>query len=94
MCCVNSRSNQRRARGISTATNVNHKTIRRVLGAEILRPYHAQREWALKATDHQPRVDFSPMVPPTTGCATRLSAHVIFTDECSFSQEGIFNAHS
>ncbi|GFS51873.1 uncharacterized protein TNIN_183261 [Trichonephila inaurata madagascariensis] len=44
----------------STRTaKVSHKTVWRVLGAESLRPYHAQRVYALKATGHQPRVDFS-----------------------------------
>ncbi|GFQ84127.1 hypothetical protein TNCT_435481 [Trichonephila clavata] len=37
--------------------NVSHMTVWSVLGARSLRPYHAQRVHALKATDHQPRLD-------------------------------------
>ncbi|GFY67640.1 uncharacterized protein TNIN_346301 [Trichonephila inaurata madagascariensis] len=45
---------------VSTAANVSHMMDCRVLGAESLRPYHAHWVHALNATDHQPRVDFSP----------------------------------
>ncbi|GFS34958.1 hypothetical protein TNIN_94071 [Trichonephila inaurata madagascariensis] len=37
---------------VFATANVNHMTVWRVLGAEGLRPYHAQRVHALKATDH------------------------------------------
>ncbi|GFU09723.1 hypothetical protein TNCV_5027501 [Trichonephila clavipes] len=45
-------------RTVSIATNVSHIMAWRMLGAEGLRSYHAQRVHALKATDHQPCVDF------------------------------------
>ncbi|GFR31945.1 hypothetical protein TNCT_93421 [Trichonephila clavata] len=46
-------------RTASEAANVSHMTVWRVLGAKDFRPYHAQRVHDLKATDQQPRVDFS-----------------------------------
>ncbi|GFW70314.1 uncharacterized protein TNCV_5131401 [Trichonephila clavipes] len=46
-------------RTVSAAANVSHMTVLRVLGAKGLRLYRAQRVHTLKATDYQPRVDFS-----------------------------------
>ncbi|GFV45111.1 hypothetical protein TNCV_5016801 [Trichonephila clavipes] len=64
VCSINSsgdvamRATETTTRTVSTTANVSHMTVWRVLGAEGLRRYHAQREHALKATYHMPRVDF------------------------------------
>ncbi|GFX77038.1 uncharacterized protein TNCV_1072381 [Trichonephila clavipes] len=81
-------------RTVSAAANVSHMTVCRVLGTEGLRPYHAQHVHALKATDHQPQVGFSRCFLQRLAVQPYFAAHMLFTDECSFSREGIFNAHS
>ncbi|GFY59976.1 HTH_Tnp_Tc3_2 domain-containing protein [Trichonephila inaurata madagascariensis] len=77
---------------VSAAANVNHMKVWRVLGAEDLRPYHTQRVHALKTTDHQARVDFSRWILQRLTEQPDFAAHVLLTDECSFSREGILNA--
>ncbi|GFS47896.1 uncharacterized protein TNCV_3598711 [Trichonephila clavipes] len=79
-------------RTLSTAANVSHMTVWRVLGA--LRAYNAQCVHALKAIDHESRVDFSRWFLQRLAVQPDFAAHVLFPDKCSFSREGIFNAHN
>ncbi|GFV59616.1 DUF4817 domain-containing protein [Trichonephila clavipes] len=83
-----------RTRTVSAAANVSHITVWRVSGTEGLRHYHAQWVHALKATDHQPHVDFSRWFLQRLAVKPNFAAHVLFTDKCKFSREGIFNAHN
>ncbi|GFU10657.1 uncharacterized protein TNCV_1773271 [Trichonephila clavipes] len=69
-------------------------TVWRVLRAEGLLPYQTQCVHALKATGHQPRVDFSRWFLQRLAVQADFAARVLFTDECSFSREGIFNTHN
>lgn len=78
-------------RAVSTGANVSQMTVWRRLGVGVLRPYHAQRVKALKASDHQPRVDFSRWFFQQLAGQLDFAAHVLFADECSFRREGIFN---
>ncbi|GFW74331.1 hypothetical protein TNCV_3438841 [Trichonephila clavipes] len=64
----------------------------RVLGVKDLQPYHAHCVHTLKASDHQPHADFSRWNLQRLAVQPDFPAHVLFTDECSFSWEGIFNA--
>ncbi|GFX56779.1 hypothetical protein TNCV_495271 [Trichonephila clavipes] len=69
---------------VSAAANV---TVWGVLGIKGLRPYQTQRVHALKVTDHQTRVDFSRGFLQRLAVQPDFTAHLLFTDECSFSQK-------
>ncbi|GFU30186.1 uncharacterized protein TNCV_3625211 [Trichonephila clavipes] len=49
---------------------------------------------AYKASDLLPRVYFSRWFLQRLAVQPDFAAHVLFTDECIFSREGIFNAHN
>ncbi|GFY42154.1 hypothetical protein TNIN_94971 [Trichonephila inaurata madagascariensis] len=66
----------------------------RMLGAEGLRPYHAQHVHALKATDQQQRVSFFTMVPPALDCATRLCRTRAIQRLMQFHSGRHFNVHT
>ena len=81
-------------RELSAAVNVSHSTVWRILREERMHPYHAQRVQGLEPSDYQARVNFSTWFLQQMAVDPDFCAHVLFTDECTFSREGIFNIHN
>ncbi len=66
-----------------------------MLNENRLHPFYFQRVQALKPADYPFRLNFCKWVMQQ--CALQLDyfiSHVLFTDESTFSCEGIFNAHN
>ena len=81
-------------RELSEAVSVYRNTVWRVLREEGMHPCHAQRVPGLEPADYQARVNFSTWFLQNTVVDPDFCAHVLFTDECTFSSEGILNIHN
>lgn len=81
-------------RELSEAVNVSRNSVWRVLREEGMHPYHAQRVQGLQPADYQARVNFSTWFLQQSAADPDFCAHVLFTDECTFSREGILNTHN
>ncbi|GBO21048.1 hypothetical protein AVEN_85134-1 [Araneus ventricosus] len=81
-------------REVSRALNVPHSIVWRVLRDEELHPYHAQKVQALIPADYAPRVEFASWFLQQLEAQPDFSAHVLFTDENTFTREGISNTHN
>ncbi|GBN02817.1 hypothetical protein AVEN_221985-1 [Araneus ventricosus] len=81
------------AREVSRAVNVPHLIVWRVLRDEGLHPYHVQKLQALIPADYAPRVEFARWFLQQLETQPDFSAHVLFTDESTFTHEGISNTH-
>ncbi|GBM51915.1 hypothetical protein AVEN_184012-1, partial [Araneus ventricosus] len=81
-------------REVSRAVNVSHSIVWRVLRDEGLHPYHVQKVQALIPADYAPRVEFACWFLQQIAAQPDFSAHVFFTDESTFTREGISNTHN
>ncbi|GBM43308.1 hypothetical protein AVEN_220834-1 [Araneus ventricosus] len=79
-------------REVSRAVNVRHSIVWRVLWGEGLHPSHVQKVQALIPADYVPRVEFARWFLQQLEAQPDFSAHVLFTDESTFTREGISNA--
>ncbi|GBN72751.1 hypothetical protein AVEN_36879-1 [Araneus ventricosus] len=81
-------------REVSRAVNVPHSIVWRVLRDEGFHPYHVQKVQALILADCAPRVEFARLFLQQLATEPGFSAHVLFTDESTFTREGISNTHN
>lgn len=81
-------------REVSRAVNVSQSIVWQVLRDEGLRPYHPQKVQALKPEDYAPRVEFSRWLLQQLAAQPGFSANVLFTDESTFTRDGICNTHN
>ncbi|GBN31960.1 hypothetical protein AVEN_39360-1 [Araneus ventricosus] len=81
-------------RDVSRAVNVPHSIVWRILRDEGLHPYHVQKVQALIPTDYAPRVEFARWFLQQPVAQPDFIAHVLFTDESTFTREGISNTHN
>ncbi|GBM98898.1 hypothetical protein AVEN_1210-1, partial [Araneus ventricosus] len=81
-------------REVSRAVSVSHSIVWGVLRDEGLHPYHIQQVQALILADYAPRVEFARWFLQQLAAQPDFSAHVLFTDECTFTREGISNTHN
>ncbi|GBN19942.1 hypothetical protein AVEN_35916-1 [Araneus ventricosus] len=72
-------------REVSGAVNVPHSIVWRVLRDEGLHPYHAQKVQALIPADYAPSVEFARWCLQQLEAQPDFSAHVLFTDESTFT---------
>ncbi|GBO26043.1 hypothetical protein AVEN_192585-1 [Araneus ventricosus] len=79
-------------REVSLAVNEPHSIVWRVPRDEGLHPYHVQE--ALIPADYAPRVEFARWFLQQLAAQPEFSAHVLFTDESTFTREGISNTHN
>ncbi|GFW71448.1 DUF4817 domain-containing protein [Trichonephila clavipes] len=68
--------------------------LERILDDSALHPFHYQRVQSLKECDFAPRQAFSQWYLQQRIANPFFAATVLFTDEASFSREGIFNTHN
>lgn len=81
-------------RRIAHNLNLSHSTVWRILKRQLLYPYHIQRVQALLPRDFPPRLAFCRWMQDQIAQNPEFGAEVMFTDEASFSKDGIINFHN
>ncbi|GFS59066.1 uncharacterized protein TNCV_69601 [Trichonephila clavipes] len=81
-------------RGIANEIGISYSSVWRILDDSALRPFHYQRVQSLKECDFAPRQAFSQWYLQQRIANPFFAASVLFTDEASFSREGIFNTRN
>ncbi|GFU44292.1 uncharacterized protein TNCV_3041331 [Trichonephila clavipes] len=81
-------------RGIANEIGISYSSVWRILDDSALHPFHYQRVQSLKECDFAPRQAFSQWYLQQRIANPFFAASVLFTDEASFSREGIFNTHN
>ncbi|GFX65102.1 DUF4817 domain-containing protein [Trichonephila clavipes] len=81
-------------RGIANEIGISYSSVWRILDDSALHPFHYQRVQSLKECDFAPRQAFSQCYLQQRIANPFFAASVLFTDEASFSKEGIFNTHN
>ncbi|GFV56427.1 uncharacterized protein TNCV_1709771 [Trichonephila clavipes] len=81
-------------RGIANEIGISYSSVRKILDDSALHPFHYQRVQSLKECDFAPRETFSQWYLQQRIANPFFAASVLFTDEASFSREGIFNTHN
>ncbi|GFX80279.1 uncharacterized protein TNCV_2642951 [Trichonephila clavipes] len=71
-----------------------HQSVWRILREQDMHPFHVQRVQTQQPEDYAPRVAFAQWY--LGKCATNplFPDEVLFSDEASFTREGIFNTHN
>ncbi|GFW36497.1 DUF4817 domain-containing protein [Trichonephila clavipes] len=81
-------------RVVSRETHIPQATIWRIVHDEGLHPYHLQRVQALELGDYNKRRDFARWFLHESNADRNFAASVLFTDEATFSLEGVMNFHN
>lgn len=81
-------------RKVSMQENVSRTTVWNILHSQLLYPYHLQRVQALQPGDNLPRLVFSQWLIDKCAHSPDFLSNIIFTDEASFSKDGINNFHN
>ncbi|GFV39738.1 uncharacterized protein TNCV_741681 [Trichonephila clavipes] len=81
-------------RGIANEMGISYSSVWRILDDSALHPFHYQRVQSLKECDFALRQAFSQWYLQQRIANPFFAASVLFTDEASFSREGIFNTHN
>lgn len=81
-------------RGIARQFGVSQSSVWRILNEERLHPFHLQRVQLLEAEDYPKRVTFCQWFMQRTAVDPNFPTYVLFTDEASFTREGVFNTHN
>lgn len=81
-------------RGIARRVGLSHMTVWRILHSHHMYPFRMQRVQLLQDGDFAPRVAFARWYLEMCARDTRFSDKVLFTDEATFTREGIFNSHN
>lgn len=79
-------------RSVGRMLNASKDTVWRVLKEQQLYPFHLQRVQALEARDYPLRRDCCRWFLHKITDNPDFLKNVLFTDECSFNQEGMFNS--
>lgn len=74
--------------------NTNHVNVWRILREYQLYPYHLQRVQGLSEADFLPRLQYCQWFRQRTAENRQFISFVLFTDEASFTRNGIFNFHN
>ncbi|GFU00938.1 uncharacterized protein TNCV_4633791 [Trichonephila clavipes] len=81
-------------RGIANEIGISYSSVWRILDDSALHPFHYQYVQSLKECDFAPRQAFPQWYLQQRNADLFFEASVLFTDEASFSREGIFNTHN
>ncbi|KAJ3662182.1 hypothetical protein Zmor_006538 [Zophobas morio] len=85
---------RRSVRCVAQMSGCSRSTTHRILQERRLHPYHYTRVQHLRPTDYPRRVHFAQWLLRQNELNPDFSRRILFTDECSFSQEGMFNTHN
>lgn len=81
-------------RAVANQLNSSASSVWRVLNAEGLHPFHLQKVHSLLPEDHEPRVNCARWFLQKDIVQPNFLENVLFTDESSFTREGIFNSRN
>lgn len=81
-------------RAMARSHGVSHMTVWRVLHEEHLHPYHLHGVQALQEADYPRRVTFARWYLQQCTVQPQFAASVLFTDEATFTRDGMFNTHN
>lgn len=81
-------------RQMSDELQVDHVTIWRILNTDLLYPYHLQRVQGLLERDFEPRVQYCQWLLRKIDEDRSFLKRILFTDESTFSRDGIINLHN
>jgi hypothetical protein len=81
-------------RRVALTEGVDHMTIWRVLKYYQLHPYHLQRVQGLGEVDFAPRIAFCNWLLHKCAINPNFPSLILFTDEASFTRNGIINFHN
>lgn len=87
----NPRTSTRRAAAVF---NVSHSLVWRTLRDDGQHPYHFRRTQELIAADYVPRINFCAWYRTRVQADPNFAASVLWTDEASFTRNGILNQHN
>ncbi|GFX97103.1 DUF4817 domain-containing protein [Trichonephila clavipes] len=81
-------------RVVSRETHIPQATVWRIAHDEGLHPYHLQRVQALELGDYSKRMNFARWFLHESNAERNFAASALFTDEATFSLEGVMNFHN
>lgn len=81
-------------RRIAADVGISSKTVWNVLHEQLLYPFHVQKVQALSDDDFLPRLQFCRWFLEQCNNDPNFHNSVLFTDECSFSRDGIMNTRN
>lgn len=81
-------------RQLAAQLNVDHMAVWRILNTNLFYPYHLQRVQGLLERDFQPRLEYCRWLLMEHARDRNFIAKILFTDESSFTREGILNLHN
>lgn len=81
-------------RCIGEEMGVSHVLVHKVLKAERMHPYHFTRVQKLLPRDYAPRLSFSRKLLNRIVVEPNFLRRVLWTDECTFTQDEFFNFHN
>ena len=81
-------------RRIVREMNVSHVLVHKVLKEEKLYPYHFTQVQKLIPRDYPARVTYSRKILERVTIEPEFFRRVLWTDECTFTQDGYFNFHN
>uniref|UniRef100_V5GKW0 Transposable element Tc3 transposase n=1 Tax=Anoplophora glabripennis TaxID=217634 RepID=V5GKW0_ANOGL len=81
-------------RRISRDTGVPKSIVHRTLRRQLLHPYHVQRVQELLPEDYPRRMQFCREILTKCRRDPNLFNSILWTDECGFKRNGIFNIHN
>ena len=79
---------------IAREIDVSHVLVQKVLGEEKLHPYYFTRMQKLLPRDYPARVVYSRKILERVAIEPEFLRRVLWTDECTFTQDGYFNFHN
>lgn len=74
--------------------NTNHVNVWRIIHEQQLYPYHLQRVQALSEADFPARLQYCHWLRERNAEDRQFISFILFTDEASFTRNGIFNFHN
>ncbi|GBL99248.1 hypothetical protein AVEN_177293-1 [Araneus ventricosus] len=81
-------------RSVAHAVEISRSSVWTILRENEIHPYHVQRIQTLQPGDYEPRIAFAQWYLEKCVTDSILPTKVLFTDEASFTREGIFNTHN
>lgn len=81
-------------RAAASEVGVSHQSVWRVLRAENMHPFHVQRVQLLSVTDCAQRTEFVRWLLNVTENNPQFLENILFTDEATFTREGVVNTHN
>lgn len=84
----------RSVRDIAREVGIPSTIVHRILREENFHPYHYTKVQALEERDYQPRTDYCTWLLGQLTENPNFTRTVLFTDECLFTREGIFNSRN